>query len=85
MKWEVNSDTGVPQEQEKQKSNNRTLHLKKLEKENLKKKKKPEISQRKETIKIRVEIKERFRRQQKRSMKLRADPWTDKQNWQFFS
>ena len=32
-KWEVNSNTGVPQEQEKQKSNNRTLHLKKLEKE----------------------------------------------------
>ena len=43
-------------------------------------KKKPKISQRKEIIKIRVEINERFRRQQERSMKLRADPWTDKQN-----
>ena len=38
-KWEVNSDTGIPQEQEKQKSNNRTLHVKKLEKEHQKKKK----------------------------------------------
>ena len=32
-KWEVNSDKGIPQEQETWKSNNWTLYLKKLEKE----------------------------------------------------
>ena len=45
--------------QETTQINNLTLHLKQLEKEELKKKKNPEVSRRKEIIKIRSEIKEK--------------------------
>ena len=49
--------------------NNRTLHLKELEKEQTK----PEVARRKENIKIRAEINEiEMKKQQKRSMKLKA-------------
>ena len=53
--------------QDKSQRNNLTLQLKELEKEV-----KPRVSRRKDIIKIRVERIERLKRQQKRSMKLRA-------------
>ena len=53
-KREVYSDTGLPQETRKT-SNNLTLHLKELEKEE---QTKPKVSRRKEIIKIRAEINE---------------------------
>ena len=56
--------------QEKSQTNNLTLHLKELEKEE---QTKPKVSSRKETIKIRAEINERgLNKTQKRSMKLKA-------------
>ena len=51
-KRKVHSNTGLPQGTRK-KSNNLTLHLKQLEKEEMKN---PRASRRKEIIKIRVEI-----------------------------
>ena len=48
-------NTGTPQETRK-KSNNLTLHLKQLEKEEMKK---PRVSRRKESLKIRAETKDR--------------------------
>ena len=48
----VHSNRGIPQETRK-KSNNLTLHLKQLEKEQMKK---PRVSGRKEILKIRTEI-----------------------------
>ena len=51
-KEKVHSNTGTPQETRK-KSNNLTLHLKRLEKEEMKN---PRISRRKEILKIRAEI-----------------------------
>ena len=54
--------TILPQEtRKKHRADNLTLHLKRLEKKNQKKKKKnkPKISRRKEIIKIRVEINEK--------------------------
>ena len=53
--------------QDKSQRNNLTLQIRELEKEV-----KPRVSRRKDIIKIRVERIERLKRQQKRSMKLRA-------------
>ena len=53
-KGKVHSNTGIPQEnQEKRQINNLTLHLKQLEKEEMKN---PRVSRREEIIKIRAEI-----------------------------
>ena len=52
-KKEVYSITGLPQKQEKSQINNLTHHLKELEKEE---KTKPNVSRRKEIIKIREKI-----------------------------
>ena len=51
-KGKVHSNTSLPQET-REKSNNLTLHLKQLEKEEMKH---PKVSRRKETIQIRAEI-----------------------------
>ena len=51
-KGKVHSNTGISQETGK-KSNNPTLHLKQLEKEEMKN---PRVSRRKEILKIRAEI-----------------------------
>ena len=51
-KGKVHSNTGIPQETRK-KSNNLTLHLKQLEKEEIEN---PRVSRRKEILKIRAEI-----------------------------
>ena len=51
-KGKVHSNTGIPQETRK-KSNNLTLHLKQLEKEEMKN---PRVNRRKEILKIRAEI-----------------------------
>ena len=51
-KGKAHSNTGLPQETRK-KSNNLTLHLKQLEKEEMKN---PRVSRRKEILKIRAEI-----------------------------
>ncbi|MES9247272.1 hypothetical protein ABEQ55_12320, partial [Cutibacterium acnes] len=51
-KRKVHSNTGIPQETRK-KSNNLNLHLKQVEKEEMKN---PRVSRRKEIIKIRAEI-----------------------------
>ena len=58
-KAKVHSNTGIPQETNKQKRsqiNNLTLHLKQPEKEEIKH---PRVSRRKEIIKIRAEINEK--------------------------
>ena len=53
-KGKVHSNTGIPQETRKKvKLNNLTLHLKQLEKEEMKN---PRVSRRKEMLKIRAEI-----------------------------
>ena len=52
-KGKVHSDTGLPQEIRKSQINNLTLHLKQLEKEEIKN---PRVIRRKEIIKIRAEI-----------------------------
>ena len=49
----VHSNTGLPKKQEKSKINNLTLHLKQLEKEEMKN---PKVSRGKEILKIRAEI-----------------------------
>ena len=49
----VHSNTGIPQETRKSQINNLTLHLKQLEKEEMKN---PRVSRRKEILKIRAEI-----------------------------
>ena len=54
-KGKVHSNTSLPQET-RVKSNNLTLHLKQLEKEEMKN---PRVSRRKEIIKIRAEINEK--------------------------
>ena len=51
-KGKAHSNTGIPQETRK-KTNNLTLHLKQLEKEEMKN---PRVSRRKEILKIRAEI-----------------------------
>ena len=51
-KRKVHSNTGIPQETIK-KSSNLTLHLKQLEKEEMEN---PQVSRRKEILKIRAEI-----------------------------
>ena len=51
-KRKVHSNTGIPQETRK-KSNNLTLHLKQLEKEEIMN---PRVSRKKEILKIRAEI-----------------------------
>ena len=52
-KGKVHSNTGTPQETKKSQINNLTLHLKQLEKEEMKN---PRVSRRKEILKIRAEI-----------------------------
>ena len=52
-KGKVHSNTGIPQEKRKSLINNLTLHLKQLEKEELKN---PRVSRRKEILKLRAEI-----------------------------
>ena len=52
-KGKVHNNRGLPQEQEKCQINNLTLHLKQLEKEEMKN---PRVSRRKEILKIRAEI-----------------------------
>ena len=64
-KKKVYRDTSLPQEKEKFKINNLTLHLKELEKEQIK----PKSSRRKEIINIRAEIN---KIKNKMKMKLRA-------------
>ena len=49
----VHCNTGIPQEIRKSQINNLTLHLKQLEKEEMKN---PRVSRRKEILKIRAEI-----------------------------
>ena len=53
-KGKVHSNTGISQETRKNQINNLTLHLKQLEKEEMKN---PRVSRRKEILKIRAEIK----------------------------
>ena len=55
-KGKLQGNTCLPQETRKNQINNLTLHLKQLEKEEMKN---PRVSRRKETIKIRAEINER--------------------------
>ena len=52
-KGKVHSNTGIPQETRKSQINNLSLHLKQLEKEEMKN---PRVSRRKEILKIRAEI-----------------------------
>ena len=52
-KGKVHSNTGLPQETRKSQINNLTLHLKQLEKEEMKN---PRVSRGKEILKIRAEI-----------------------------
>ena len=52
-KGKLHSNTGIPQETRKKSINNLTLHLKQLEKEEMKN---PRVSRRKEILKIRAEI-----------------------------
>ena len=52
-KEKVHGNTGLPQETRKNKINNLTLHLKQIEKEEMKN---PRVSRRKEILKIRTEI-----------------------------
>ena len=52
-KGKVHSNTGLPQETRKKSTNNLTLHLKQLEKEEMKN---PRVSRRKEILKIRAKI-----------------------------
>ena len=54
-KGKIHSNTSLPQEA-REKSNNLTLHLKQLEKEEMKK---PRVSRKTEIIKIRTEINEK--------------------------
>ena len=54
VKGNVHSNTGRPQKQEKSQINNLTLHLKQLEKEEMKN---PRVSISKEILKIRAENK----------------------------
>ena len=54
-KGKVHSNTGLPQETRKSQINNLTLHLKQLEKEEIKN---PRVSRREEILKIRAEINE---------------------------
>ena len=51
-KGKVHSNTGIPQERRKSQINNLTLHLKQIEKEEMKN---PRVSRRKEILKIRAE------------------------------
>ena len=55
-KGKVHSNTGIPQETRKKSINNLILHLKQLEKEEIKN---PRVSKRKEILKIRAEINEK--------------------------
>ena len=52
-KGKVHSNTSLPQEIKKSQINNLTLHLKQLEKEEMKN---PRVSRRKQILKIRAEI-----------------------------
>ena len=69
-KGKVHSNTGLPQEtRKKSQTNNLTLHLKQLEKEEMEN---PRVSRRKEILKIRAEInaKERDHSKNQQSQKL---------------
>ena len=55
-KGKVHNNTGLPQKQERNQINNLTLHLKQLEKEEMKH---PKVSRRKEITEIRAEINEK--------------------------
>ena len=55
-KRKVHSITGLPQETRKKSNNHLTLHLKQLEKDEMKN---PRVSRRKELFKIRAEINEK--------------------------
>ena len=70
-KRELYSNTILPQETRKCQINNLTLHLKQFEKEE---QTKPKVSRRKEIIKIRAEINERDKEnnKKKRFVKLKA-------------
>ena len=65
-KGKVHSNTGIPQEIKKSQINNLTLHLKQLEKEEMKN---PRVSRRKETIKIRAEINVKKKKKKKKQTK----------------
>ena len=52
-KRKVHSNTGIPQKTRKNQINNLTIHLKQLEKEEMKN---PRVSRRKEILKIKAEI-----------------------------
>ena len=52
-KGKVHNNTGLPQKQERNQINNLTLHLKQLEKEEMKE---PSVNRRKEIIKIGAEV-----------------------------
>ena len=52
-KGQVHSNTGIPQETRNSQINNLTVHLKQLEKEEMKN---PRVSRKKEILKIRAEI-----------------------------
>ena len=55
-KGKVHSNTGIPQKTRKNQINNLTIHLKQLEKEEMKN---PSITRRKEKLKIRAEVNEK--------------------------
>ena len=59
-KGKVHSNMGLHQETRKSQINNLTLHLKQLEKEEMKK---PRVSRRKEILKIRAEINAKEKRE----------------------
>ena len=69
-KGKIHSITGLLQEQEKSQLNNLTLHLKQLEKEEMKN---PGVSRRKEILKIKAEINaKKQKRPYQKSTKLKA-------------
>ena len=75
---DIYSNTSLPQETRKI-SNNLTLYLKQLEKEEQTKSK---LNRRKEIKEQnKKEKKKKKERKYKRSMKLKAGLWKDKQNW----
>ena len=59
-KWKVHSNTSLTSRNEKNQVNNLTLHLKQLEKEEMKN---PRVSRRKEIVKIRAEINAKERKE----------------------
>ena len=69
-KGKVHSNTGISQETRKNQINNLTLHLKQLEKEEMKN---PRVSRRKEILKIKAEINaKKQKRPKQKSTKLKV-------------